>query len=85
MASDLGPLPGGVYAEGPMSTADIYPTHSGIGGLTTQDRALPAFADSMKKQATDVRYMGRKQYADWLRGNDDLNKTLAKDLGLLKR
>ncbi len=45
----------------------------------------PAFADSMRKQATDVRYMGRKQYADWLKGNDDLNKTLAKDLGLLKR
>ncbi len=45
----------------------------------------PAFADSMKKQATDVRYMGRKQYADWLKGNDDLNKSLAKDLGLLKR
>jgi tripartite-type tricarboxylate transporter receptor subunit TctC len=45
----------------------------------------PAFADSMKKQATDVRYMGRKQYADWLKGNDELNRTLAKDLGLLKR
>jgi tripartite-type tricarboxylate transporter receptor subunit TctC len=45
----------------------------------------PAFVDSMKKQATDVRYMGRRQYADWLKGNDDLNKTLAKDLGLLKR
>lgn len=45
----------------------------------------PAFADSMKKQATDVRYMGRKQYADWLKGNDDLNKAVTKDLGLLKR
>jgi tripartite-type tricarboxylate transporter receptor subunit TctC len=45
----------------------------------------PAFVDSMKKQATDVKYLGRKQYADWLKGADDLNKTLAKDLGLLKR
>jgi tripartite-type tricarboxylate transporter receptor subunit TctC len=45
----------------------------------------PAFGDSMKKQATDVRYLGRKQYADWLKGNDDLNRTLAKELGLLKR
>jgi len=45
----------------------------------------PAFKEAMKKQATDVRYMGRKQYADWLKGNDELNKTLAKDLGLLKR
>jgi len=45
----------------------------------------PAFVDSMKKQATEVRYMGRKQYADWLKGNDDLNKAVTKDLGLLKR
>jgi len=45
----------------------------------------PAFAQAMKLQATDVRYMGRKQYADWLKGNDDLNRNLAKDLGLLKR
>jgi len=45
----------------------------------------PAFAEAMKKQATDVRYMSRKQYAEWLKGNDELNKTLAKDLGLLKR
>ena len=44
-----------------------------------------AFEDSMKKQATDVRHLGRKQYAEWLKGNDELNKTLAKDLGLLKR
>src|SRR6185436_17792150 len=37
----------------------------------------PAFAQAMKLQATDVRYMGRKQYAEWLKGNDELNKTLA--------
>ena len=45
----------------------------------------PAFTDAMQKQATDVRYLGRRAYADWLKGNDELNKTLAKDLGLLKR
>ena len=45
----------------------------------------PAFAESMKKQATDVRYMDRKQYAAWLRQNDELNKNLAKELGLSKR
>jgi tripartite-type tricarboxylate transporter receptor subunit TctC len=45
----------------------------------------PAFAESMKKQATDVRYLDRKHYAEWLKHNDELNKTLAKDLGLLKR
>jgi len=45
----------------------------------------PAFAESMKKQATDVRFMDRKTYAAWLRQNDDLNKNLAKELGLSKR
>ena len=45
----------------------------------------PAYADAMKKQATDVRFMDRRTYAAWLKKNDELNKTLAKDLGLLKR
>ncbi len=45
----------------------------------------PAFEDSMKKQATDVRYLGRKQYAEWLKANDELNKNVTKDLGLFKR
>lgn len=40
------PLPSAVYPTGTMALADIYPTHSGIGGITTQDRALPAFADA---------------------------------------
>jgi tripartite-type tricarboxylate transporter receptor subunit TctC len=45
----------------------------------------PAFAEAMKKQGTEVRHLGRKEYAEWLKKNDDLNKTIAKDLGLLKR
>jgi len=45
----------------------------------------PAFAASMKLQATAVRYLDRKGYASWLRQTDELNKTLAKDLGLSKR
>ncbi|MEW6690056.1 MAG: tripartite tricarboxylate transporter substrate binding protein [Pseudomonadota bacterium] len=45
----------------------------------------PAFAESMKKQATDVRYMDRATYAAWLQKNDKLNYDLSKDLGLLKR
>ena len=44
-----------------------------------------AFAESMKKQATDVRFLDRKAYAAWLKQNDDLNLQLSKDLGLLKR
>jgi tripartite-type tricarboxylate transporter receptor subunit TctC len=45
----------------------------------------PAFADAMKKQGTDVRYMERAAYTKWLKEADDLNRTIAKDLGLLKR
>jgi tripartite-type tricarboxylate transporter receptor subunit TctC len=45
----------------------------------------PAFADAMKKQGTDVRYMDRAAYTKWLKEADDLNRTIAKDLGLLKR
>jgi tripartite-type tricarboxylate transporter receptor subunit TctC len=45
----------------------------------------PAFEDSMRKQATDVQYLDRKTYAAWLKQNDELNRGLAKDLGLLKR
>jgi len=44
-----------------------------------------AFAEAMKKQATDVRYLDRRAYAAWLKQNDELNRNLAKDLGLLKR
>ena len=45
----------------------------------------PGFADSMKKQGTDVRYLDRKAYAAYLEKLDTLNKDLARDLGLLKR
>jgi tripartite-type tricarboxylate transporter receptor subunit TctC len=45
----------------------------------------PEFAQAMKLQGTDVRYMDRTAYAGWLKKNDDLNRNLAKDLGLLKR
>jgi putative tricarboxylic transport membrane protein len=43
------------------------------------------FAEDMSKQGTFVRSMDRKAYAAFLKDNDDLNKTLARDLGLLKR
>jgi tripartite-type tricarboxylate transporter receptor subunit TctC len=45
----------------------------------------PAFAQAMKVQGTDVRYMNRTEYGKWLKETDDLNRNLAKDLGLLKR
>ena len=43
------------------------------------------FAKAMKLQGTDVRYLPRAEYAKWLKEADDLNRKLAKDLGLLKR
>jgi tripartite-type tricarboxylate transporter receptor subunit TctC len=45
----------------------------------------PEFAQAMKLQGTDVRYMDRAAYTKWLKEADDLNRTIAKDLGLLKR
>jgi tripartite-type tricarboxylate transporter receptor subunit TctC len=45
----------------------------------------PAFAQAMKVQGTDVRYLDRKAYAAFLKKNDALNKDISKDLGLLKR
>lgn len=51
-------------------------------GQATKD---PAFVASMKSQGTDVPYLDRKGYAEFLKKNDVLNKDLSRDLGLLKR
>ena len=56
-----------------------------LGSACASASKAPEFADAMKKQGTDVRYMDRAAYAKWLKQNDDLNRNLAKDLGLLKR
>ena len=45
----------------------------------------PAFADSMKKQGTEVQYLDRKGYLEFLKKNDILNKELSRELGILKR
>jgi len=45
----------------------------------------PAYADAMKLQGTAVRHLGSKAYTQWLKQNDELNRNIAKDLGLLKR
>jgi tripartite-type tricarboxylate transporter receptor subunit TctC len=45
----------------------------------------PAFAEAMRKQGTDVQFLNRKGYAEFLRKNDQENKELAAYLGLLKR
>jgi tripartite-type tricarboxylate transporter receptor subunit TctC len=58
---------------------------SKLEGACAQAAKDPAFADSMKKQGTDVRYLDRKAYAEFLKQNDKINKDLLRDLGLLKR
>jgi tripartite-type tricarboxylate transporter receptor subunit TctC len=45
----------------------------------------PEFAKAMKLQGTDVRYMDAKQYAEFLKKDDQITKELTKDLGMLKR
>jgi tripartite-type tricarboxylate transporter receptor subunit TctC len=54
-------------------------------GACQKATAEPKFAEDMAKQGTFVSFRDRKTYASFLKGNDDLNKTLASDLGLLKR
>jgi tripartite-type tricarboxylate transporter receptor subunit TctC len=54
-------------------------------GACAQAARDPGFADSMKKQGTEVRHLDRKGYAEYLQKLDAINKDLARDLGLLKR
>jgi tripartite-type tricarboxylate transporter receptor subunit TctC len=42
-------------------------------------------ADALKKHGTLVRYLDERGYAMFFKANDDSNKALAKDLGMLKR
>jgi tripartite-type tricarboxylate transporter receptor subunit TctC len=56
-----------------------------VEGACQKATAEAAFAEAMSKQGTFVRFLDRKAYAAFLKENDDLNKTLARDLGLLKR
>jgi tripartite-type tricarboxylate transporter receptor subunit TctC len=45
----------------------------------------PKFAEDMAKQGTAVRHLDRRAYAEFLNQNDQVNRDLARDLGLLKR
>jgi tripartite-type tricarboxylate transporter receptor subunit TctC len=62
--------------------ADVLAKLEGACAQAVKD---PAFAESMKKQGTEVRYLDRKAYAEFLKKLDVLNKDLSRDLGLLKR
>lgn len=45
----------------------------------------PAFADAMRKQGTEVNFLGRKGYWEFLEKNDALNDDLARALGYSKK
>lgn len=45
----------------------------------------PAFAEAMKTQGTLVNYLAPAAYSDFLKNNDNLNRDLSKELGMLKR
>ncbi|HEX4994776.1 MAG TPA: tripartite tricarboxylate transporter substrate binding protein [Methylomirabilota bacterium] len=64
------------------TAADVLAKLEGACVQATKDSA---FAESMKKQGTEVKYLDRKAYAEYLAKLDTLNKDLARDLGLLKR
>jgi tripartite-type tricarboxylate transporter receptor subunit TctC len=54
-------------------------------GACARSTGEPKFAEDMAKQGTAVRYLDRKGYAEFLKQNDQVNKDLARELGLLKR
>ena len=45
----------------------------------------PAFTDKMKPMGTDVVFLGRNAYGDFLKKNDGLNAEVAQALGIKKR
>ncbi len=45
----------------------------------------PVLTESMKKQGTDVEFLGRKAYAEFLQKNDKLNDDLARALGYKRK
>jgi len=62
--------------------ADVLAKLEGACAQAAKDKT---YADSMKVQGTDVHYLDRKGFLEFLKQNDVLNKDLARDLGLLKR
>ncbi len=67
----------------PKGTPDAILTKlEGACGQAVKD---PAFAESMRTQGTDVHYLNRKDYAEFLKKDDQLNKDLSRELGILKR
>jgi len=56
-----------------------------LGSACAAAAKQPEFADAMKLQGTEVRYMDAAQYAAFLKKDDAITKDITKDLGLLKR
>lgn len=52
------PLPGASYGVGTMSTADLYPSHVGIGGIRSSEWSIPAFAESAAQAKAQAHAIG---------------------------
>ena len=62
--------------------ADVLAKLRSACGKAAREQGL---GDALKKHGTLVRYLDERGYATFFKANDDSNKALAKDLGMLKR
>lgn len=54
----LVPLPGASYGVGTMSTADLYPSHVGIGGIRSSEWSIPAFSEASAQARAQAHAIG---------------------------
>jgi tripartite-type tricarboxylate transporter receptor subunit TctC len=71
----------GVLAPKGTPEAALAKLEDGCGKVAKE----PAFLEEMRKQGTDVTFLGRKAYAEFLKKDDTLTKEAATAVGILKR
>jgi tripartite-type tricarboxylate transporter receptor subunit TctC len=71
----------GVLAPKGTPEAALAKLEDGCGKVAKE----PSFLDEMQKQGTDVTFLGRKAYAEFLKKDDTLTKEAATAVGILKR
>jgi tripartite-type tricarboxylate transporter receptor subunit TctC len=71
----------GVLAPKGTPEAALAKLEDGCGKVAKE----PSFREEMRKQGTDVTFLGRKAYAEFLKKDDTLTKEAATAVGVLKR
>jgi tripartite-type tricarboxylate transporter receptor subunit TctC len=61
------------------------PVRSRLETACAQAAKEPAFAEAMKLQGTRVHHLASAEYAKFLKESDEMNKSIARDIGLLRR